>query len=279
VSRLNTRTGEPTTLPTSAFTVVAMWAGLETLLIILTEDGNSSDGFEMVIRPLMQGGILASMLMVAAWLVFGTDVPGNACRLDTSRRRWFCVFVVSTTLLVILVLTLSTSRTATEQSLAIAGILMSTAGAMVPWMLIRNYFRFRLIHRQDETLKTDRRSEVTIQNLMVITAVLAGLLAACRLLVGELDTETVRLGVSRCLLGLIWWATAIWLLGRRRFIFITLAVLVASQLIGAFMEWPDSNSSGDAVIISVWMLFGVQLHLLLFLATMRAGEFRFARVR
>jgi hypothetical protein len=267
-------------LPTSAFVVIAMWAAVETFFIIVSEgdDRRPDDTFRMVVLPMLQGGVLSALSMVVSWFVFGNVATDKDLSVTVVRRRWFSVVILSLSITLVAALALSCRGVGNQSQDLIAGVVMLTAGATVPSMLIRDYFGFRMVlrHRQEPVVS---QVEVSIRRLLVMTAVLASLLGTCRLLIGGLNTELVVLGLAGFVLGLNWCSTAIWLLGQRRYIVVTFVFFAISQLLGVAFSRPEPIGGGDALSASIWRVWGVQLHQILFLAVMRAGQFRFIRLR
>jgi hypothetical protein len=168
-------------------------------------------------------------------------------------------------------LTLSAQKSAVH-------LLIVSAGFVVSFLLLRNYFRLRLTHRQRYVQEADSRSEVSIRMLLVVTGILASSLGMCRFVLGELDSAALLSVIIGCLTGLLWWATAIWILGRRRYVFVTCVMFTVMLLLGLATSMPDKSGDGDELIVSGSFIMGLQLHLLLFLAMMRASQFRFVQI-
>lgn len=224
-----------------------------------------------------RGGVLAAILMAIAWCVF-TDAKWGGVNDQGGRRHRENLLMISTASLLAVIHAGSLGVTAVQLRDLVAGGLLALAGCLVTWFLMRNYFRLRIVPSNQDIRVSESRSDVSIRKLMLLTSVFAGLMGAGRVIVGDLDGRLAMLLVAGCLLGLQWWATAIWLLGRHRYFVVTILAFVLVQLVVATGVWKQDVASSGELVISASILTGVQMHLVLFLAIMRASQYRLQRL-
>jgi hypothetical protein len=265
-------------LPTSTFLVVGMWAAFETLLIALTYEPDADTDLNVVLHPILHGGIFGALLMVCGWLVFSSDSRARS-RWEVTRYRWFSAVVILGLILVSTWFLLSMNREVPGYHRSSSSLLVMVSGSLVTLLLLRHYFRLRVAHRDSRALETNSRSEVSIRKLLLITALLASMLGSVRIFVGELEVQTMLICLAGCGLGLLWWATAVWVLGRRRYVLLTIVMFAVMQILGTGISLDEDLGSGNQFVASGVFISSIQFHLLLFLAMMRASQFRFTRLR
>ena len=261
--------------PTSSFIILLLWATLETVLAVTIGPRESIDAeWVDIVAAWAQGGVLAAILMAVAWIVFSISKPDSSTNQMGHRRRDAWMMIMITSLFATLHIW-SLGETSLQLKTLIAWALLMLAGCLVTWFLMRQYFRLRIVHLSREIQEAECRSEVSILKLMWVTSVLAGLMGASRLIVGELNSKLAMVVVAGCLLGLQWWATAIWVLGRRRFFAVTIIVFVLVQLLVATGVWKQDVASNGDLVVAASLVTGVQLHLIMYLAILRASQYRF----
>ncbi len=261
-------------LPTGAFTVVGLWATIEVCGCLLSGNiiGIPDNGLGMVLIATELGGVMAALLMMVAWLVLGASPPSNQSSRQRSRTRDFRLAIAIS--LFVITVVLPFAETGYNRRLLFACLLLFIAGSAFLMLGVRSYLNYRLLLRIDVDNQWRAKSRVSIRGLMLLTGMSAVVLGTCRWLAVEFSSDLMSFGLIGILFAVNWLITATWLLGSRVYFLALAGFLLAEVLgIGAILYSVLAFNS-DELSRAIFLLMGMQSHLVLFLGVMRASEFR-----